>query len=118
MVFTHIPANIFLLFTPLMPTMPLAMAMCVLRYSVAQMDVPARHSYLMAVVAPDERSAAAGVTTFARTAGSALAPSITGALFNASFLNAPFFIAGSLKIAYDLTLYFCFRRLKPPEEQA
>jgi MFS family permease len=118
MVFTHIPANIFLLLTPLMPTMPLAMAMCVLRYSVAQMDVPARHSYLMAVVAPDERSAAAGVTTFARTAGSALAPSITGALFNASFLNAPFFIAGSLKIAYDLTLYFCFRRLKPPEEQA
>ena len=117
MVFTHIPANIFLLLTPLMPTLSLAMAMCVLRYSVAQMDVPARHSYLMAVVAPDERSAAAGITTFARTAGSALAPAITGALLSGAFFNAPFFVAGSLKIAYDLTLYFCFRHIKPPEEQ-
>jgi MFS family permease len=117
MVFTHIPANIFLLLTPLMPTMSLAMAMCVLRYCVAQMDVPARHSYLMAVVAADERSAAAGVTTFARTAGSSLAPSITGALFGAAFFSAPFFLAGSLKIVYDVALYFCFRHVKPPEEQ-
>jgi MFS family permease len=117
MVFTHIPANIFLLLIPLMPTLSLAMAMCVLRHSVAQMDVPARHSYLMAVVAPDERSAAAGITTFARTAGSSLAPAITGTLFNGAFLNAPFFLAGSLKLAYDLTLYFRFRHLKPPEEQ-
>jgi sugar phosphate permease len=117
MVFTHIPANIFLLLTPLMPTLPLAMAMCVLRYSVAQMDVPARHSYLMAVVAPDERSAAAGLTTFARTAGSALAPAITGALLSGAFLSAPFFLAGSLKIGYDLALYFRFRHIKPPEEQ-
>jgi MFS family permease len=116
MVFTHIPANIFLLLTPLMPTVSLAMTMCILRYSVAQMDVPARHSYLMAVVAADERSAAAGVTTFARTAGSALAPSITGVLFSASFLNAPFFLAGSMKIVYDVALYFCFRHVKPPEE--
>jgi MFS family permease len=117
MVFTHIPANVFLLLTPLMPTLSLAMAVCILRYCVAQMDVPARHSYLMAVVAADERSAAAGVTTFARTAGSALAPSITGALFGASFLSIPFFLAGSIKIAYDVALYFCFRRVKPPEEQ-
>jgi sugar phosphate permease len=92
------------------------MTMCLLRYSVAQMDVPARHSYLMAVVAADERSAAAGVTTFARTAGSALAPSITGVLFGASFLNTPFFLAGSMKIVYDVALYFCFRHVKPPEE--
>ena len=117
MVFTHIPANVFLLLTPLMPNLSLAMAMCVLRYSVAQMDVPARHSYLMAVVLPDERSAAAGMTTFARTAGSALAPSITGALLSGAFLSLPFFFAGSLKIAYDLALYVCFRHLKPPEEQ-
>lgn len=117
MVFTHIPANIFLLLTPLMPTLSLAMVMCVCRYCLAQMDVPARHAYLMAIVAPDERSAAAGMTTFARTAGSALAPSITGALLNASFLSAPFFIAGSLKIVYDISLYFRFRHRKPPEEQ-
>lgn len=117
MVFTHIPANIFLLLIPLMPTLHLAMALCVLRYCVAQMDVPARHSYLMAVTPPDERSAAAGVTTVARTAGSALAPAITGALMSASFLNVPFFLAGSMKIVYDLALYFCFRHVKPPEEQ-
>lgn len=117
MVFTHIPANIFLLLTPLMPTLHLAMAMCVLRYCVAQMDVPARHSYLMSVTPPDERSAAAGVTTVARTAGSALAPSITGALLSASFLNAPFFLAGSMKIVYDVTLYFCFRHVQPQEER-
>jgi MFS family permease len=117
MVFTHIPANLFLLLTPLMPTMHLAMAMCVLRYCVAQMDVPARHSYLMAVTPPEERSAAAGVTTVARTTGSALAPAITGALLSASFLNAPFFLAGTMKIVYDVTLYFCFRHVKPEEEQ-
>ena len=117
MVFTHIPANIFLLLTPLMPSLSLAMTMYVLRYCVAQMDVPARHSYLMAVVLPDERSAAAGITSFARTAGSALAPSITGALLSGAFLNLPFFLAGSLKITYDLALYVRFRHLKPPEEQ-
>ncbi len=117
MVFSHLPANVFLILTTLMPTLPLAMAMCILRYCLAQMDVPARHSYLMAVVSPDERSAAAGVTTFARTAGSALAPALTGAFLSVGFLNAPFLLAGVIKIAYDLSLYFCFRDIKPPEEQ-
>ncbi|MBI3797112.1 MAG: MFS transporter [Deltaproteobacteria bacterium] len=117
MVFTHLPANIFLLLIPLMPTFPLAMTMVLLRYCVAQMDVPTRHSYLMAMVAPDERSAAAGVTTVARTAASAMAPTLTGALLGASFLSTPFFIAGGLKIIYDLALYFRFRDIKPPEEK-
>lgn len=117
MVFTHMPANIFLLLTPLMPTFPLAMTVILLRYCVAQMDVPTRHSYLMAIVAPDERSAAAGVTTVARTAASALAPTVTGALLGASLLSTPFFLAGGLKIVYDLALYFRFRDIKPPEEQ-
>ena len=116
MVFTHLPANIFLLLTPLMPTFPLAMTMVLLRYCVAQMDVPTRHSYLMAIVAPDERSAAAGVTTVARTAASAIAPTLTGALLGASFLSTPFFIAGGLKIVYDLALYVRFRNIRPPEE--
>ncbi|HJY83789.1 MAG TPA: MFS transporter [Candidatus Binatia bacterium] len=117
MVFTHMPASIFLLLTPLMPTFSLTMTMVLLRYCVAQMDVPTRHSYLMAIVAPDERSAAAGVTTVARTAASAMAPTLTGALLGASFLSTPFFIAGGLKITYDLALYFRFRSIKPPEEQ-
>jgi MFS family permease len=116
-VFTHIPANVFLLLTPLMPTLPLAIAVILLRFCMAQMDVPARQSYLMAVVAPDERSAAAGITTFARTAATALAPTVTGMLLGASLLNVPFFLAGSMKIAYDLTLYFSFRHIKPPEEK-
>ncbi len=117
MVFTHLPANIFLLLTPLMPTLPAAMAIILLRFCVAQMDVPTRHSYLMAVVAPDERSAAAGMTTFARTAASALAPTVTGLLFGAALLSLPFFVAGGLKIVYDLALYRSFRHLKPPEER-
>jgi MFS family permease len=117
MVFTHIPANILLIAFPLMPTFTLAAIALVLRYCVAQMDVPARQSYLMAVVDVDERSAAAGVTTIARTAASALGPAATGVLLGASFLSAPFFLAGGLKIAYDLALYATFRHLKPPEEQ-
>jgi predicted MFS family arabinose efflux permease len=117
MVFTHIPANVFLLLTPLMPTLPLTVAIVLLRFCLSQMDVPTRQSYLMAVVAPDERSTAAGVAAFARTAGSALAPTVTGALLGASLLSVPFFLAGGLKIMYDLTLYVSFRNLKPPEER-
>ncbi|MDQ3249352.1 MAG: MFS transporter, partial [Chloroflexota bacterium] len=75
-----------------------------------------RQSYVMAVVDPAERAAAAGVTTIARTAASAIAPTLTGLLFSASFLSAPFFIAGALKIVYDLALYRSFWVIKPPEE--
>jgi MFS family permease len=117
MVFTHIPANVFLLLTPCMPTFALAVTMLLLRYSMAQMDVPTRQSYLMAVVAPDERSAAAGITALARTSASALGPIVAGALLNASLLNLPFYLAGGLKIVYDLSLYWHFRRIKPPEEE-
>ena len=81
------------------------------------MDVPTRQSYIVAVVDPDERSAAAGITTIARTAATALSPVVTGALLSASLLSVPFFLAGGLKIAYDLALYSRFRALKPPEEQ-
>lgn len=117
MVFTHIPANVFLLLTPLMPTLPLAMTVVLLRFCVAQMDVPTRQSYLMAVVDPDERSAAAGITTFARTTATALAPTLTGVLFGAAFFSVPFFLAGGLKIVYDLALYVGFRHVTPPEER-
>jgi MFS family permease len=117
MVWTHIPSNILLISIPLMPSLPLAVAVLLMRFSISQMDVPTRQSYIMAVVDPDERSAAAGATTIVRTAASAISPTLTGLLLSASLLSAPFFIAGSLKITYDLLLYRNFRRLRPPEEQ-
>jgi MFS family permease len=118
MVFTHIPSNILLILVPLMPNLPLAIAMLLLRFSISQMDVPTRQSYTMAVVNPEERSAAAGITGIARTTGASLSPVFTGPLLaNALLWNAPFFISGSLKIVYDLLLYRSFRALKPPEEK-
>ena len=107
-----------LILVPLMPNLPLAITMLLLRFSISQMDVPTRQSYTMAVVDPDERSAAAGVTAIARTTGSALAPVLTGLLLsNPALLSVPFFIAGGLKIVYDLILYRLFQSEKPPEEQ-
>ncbi len=119
MVFTHIPSNILLILVPLMPNLPLAIAMLLLRFSISQMDVPTRQSYTVAVVSPDERSAASGVTSIARSVGASLAPVLTGPLLASPLLlNLPFFISGSLKIVYDLLLYRSFRTMKPPEENA
>jgi MFS family permease len=118
MVFTHIPSNILLILVPLMPTLLLAVLVLLLRFSISQMDVPTRQSYTMAVVDPDERSAAAGVTGVARTTGAAISPSITGALLSyPSLLNIPFYLAGGLKIIYDVLLYRGFRSTRPPEER-
>jgi MFS family permease len=117
MVFTHIPSNILLILVPLMPTLPLAIIVLLLRFSISQMDVPTRQSYTMAVVAPDERSAASGVTAIARSVGAALSPGLTGLLFSIPMLfSVPFFLSGGLKIIYDLLLYREFRAVKPPEE--
>ena len=117
MVFTHLPSNIFLMLVPLMPNLPLAIMVLLLRFSLSQMDVPTRQSYTMAVVDPDERSAAAGVTAAARTLASACAPLITGVFLSAALWSWPFLVAGGLKIVYDLTLYRSFRAVKPPEER-
>ncbi|MBV6396590.1 MAG: hypothetical protein HFACDABA_02190 [Anaerolineales bacterium] len=117
MVFTHIPSNILLMLVPLMPNLPLAIGILLLRFSISQMDVPTRQSYTMAVVAPDERSAASGVTAIARSVGAAVSPALTGIFFGISaWFSAPFFLAGGLKIVYDLLLFREFRSLKPPEE--
>jgi MFS family permease len=117
MVFTHIPSNVLLILVPLMPTLPLAIGTLLLRFSISQMDVPTRQSYTMAVVAPDERSAASGVTAIARSVGAAISPALTGLLFSIPVLfNVPFFLSGGLKIIYDLLLYREFRAVKPPEE--
>ena len=118
MVFTHIPSNILLILVPLMPNLPLAIGVLLMRFSISQMDVPTRQSYTMAVVAPDERSAASGVTAIARSVGAAISPSLTGILLSVPLLlSTPFFLAGGLKIIYDLLLYRSFSRHKPPEEQ-
>lgn len=117
MVFTHLPSNILLVLIPLMPNLPLAVSALFLRFSISQMDVPTRQSYTMAIVRPEERSAAAGITGVARTTGAALAPVFAGLLFaRPSLINLPFFIAGTLKIAYDLLLYRAFVRVQLPEE--
>jgi MFS family permease len=118
MVFTHIPSNILLMLVPLMPNLPLAIGVLLLRFSISQMDVPTRQSYVMAVVSPDERSAASGVTAIARSVGASLSPMLTGLFFSVPALfNVPFFLTGGLKIIYDLLLYREFRLLKPPEEE-
>jgi MFS family permease len=118
MVFTHLPSNILLILVPLMPNLPLAIILLLLRFSISQMDVPTRQSYTMAVVSPDERSAASGVTGVARTVGASLSPIFTGLfLANPALLSLPFFVSGGLKIVYDLLLYRSFRSAKPPEEQ-
>jgi MFS family permease len=96
-----------------MPTAWLAIAVLLLRFSISQMDVPTRQSYMMAVVSPDERAAAAGVGGVARSIGAALSPSLAGiCLASASLLSLPFFLAGAIKIAYDLLLYRGFIRLR------
>jgi MFS family permease len=117
MVATHLPSNILLILVPLMPTLPLAVAVLLVRFSISQMDVPTRQSYIMAVVTPEERSAAAGITGVARTIGAAISPFIAGFMFaRPDLINLPFFIAGTLKIGYDVLLYKGFVAVRPPEE--
>jgi predicted MFS family arabinose efflux permease len=117
MVFTHLPSNLMLMFVPLMPNATAAVALLLMRYSISQMDVPTRQSYTMAIVDPDERSAAAGITGIARSVGAAVSPAISGALIaNPALLGAPFYLAGALKIIYDLLIYRGFRSHRPPEE--
>ncbi len=117
MVFTHLPSNVLLILVPLMPTLPLAALVLLARFSISQMDVPTRQSYTMAVVEPDERSAAAGVTGIARSVGAALAPLASAPLIGGLVLaSLPFIISGGLKIVYDLLLYRSFVTLPAPEE--
>ena len=117
MVFTHLPSNVLLLMVPWMPNLQLAILVLLLRFSISQMDVPTRQSYTMAIVRPEERSAAAGITGVARTTGAAIAPLFAGMLFaRPALISLPFLIAGVLKIGYDLLLYRAFVRVPPPEE--
>jgi MFS family permease len=117
MVFTHLPSNILLILVPLMPSLGSAIAVLLVRFSISQMDVPTRQSYTMAVVPPEERSAAAGITGVARSTGAAISPFFAGLLFaRPSLINVPFFLAGGLKIVYDLLLYKAFVTVPPHDE--
>jgi MFS family permease len=118
MVATHLPSNILLILVPLMPGLWLAVLVLLVRFSISQMDVPTRQSYIMAVVSKEERSAAAGITGVARTTGAAISPLFVGYMFaRPSWINVPFFLAGTLKILYDLLLYKEFVAVQPPEER-
>jgi predicted MFS family arabinose efflux permease len=119
MVFTHLPSNVLLILVPLMPNLPLAIALLLARFSISQMDVPTRQSYTIAVVEPDERSAAAGVTGIARSIGAGASANLAGPLVSIPSLAAlPFFIAGGLKIVYDVLLWIAFKARPAPEESA
>jgi MFS family permease len=117
MVFTHIPSSICLMLAAFAPSLTLALALLLVRAALSQMDVPTRSSYVMAVVTPAERPAAASFTSVPRSLAAAASPAIAGALFAASFQVLPLLICGTLKIVYDLLLLRQFRTVRPPEEQ-
>jgi MFS family permease len=116
MVFTHIPSSIFLILAAFSPNLPLALALLSMRSALSQMDVPTRTSYVMAVVTPAERTAAASVTGVPRSLASSLSPALAGVLLTMPFSGLPLVIGGALKIVYDLALLISFRHMKPPEE--
>lgn len=116
MVFTHLPSNVLLMLVPVAPTAGLAVGLFLLRMSVSQMDVPTRQAYSMAVVAPDERTATAGITNVARAAATSVSPTLSGWAVSVAALGLPFFVAGGLKIVYDLLILATFRGVRPLDE--
>jgi MFS family permease len=117
MVFTHIPSSLLLLTVPFAPTFPIAAALFLLREGLVEMDVPTRQSYVMAVVRPEERTFASGVTQLVRTAAWAVAPAFAGVMMQGVSMATPLVAGAATKIAYDLLLWSAFRKLKPPEER-
>jgi sugar phosphate permease len=116
MVFTHLPSNICLALVAFAPSLWLAVALLLLRSALSQMDVPTRTSYVMAVVSPEERPAAASMTAVPRSLAAAVSPMLSGAMLATSSFGWPLILAGGLKIAYDLLLLMLFRKRQPPEE--
>lgn len=116
MVFTHIPSSLCLILAATVPNLWVALSLLLVRAALSQMDVPTRSSYVMAVVTPRERPAAASVTSVPRSLAAAASPAIAGALYEAGFQALPLILCGVLKIAYDLALLWMFRHIKPPEE--
>jgi predicted MFS family arabinose efflux permease len=116
MVFTHIPANVALILAAFAPNLEAAIALLFVRSALSQMDVPTRAAYVMAVVTPPERTAAASFTAVPRSLASAASPSLGGALFAAGMLSAPLVLCGALKIGYDLALLYSFRHHKSHDD--
>jgi MFS family permease len=117
MVYTHIPSSVFLILAAFAPNLYLALALLLARSALSQMDVPTRTSYVMAVVTPAERTAAASVTAVPRSLASSISPAMTGALLATSCAGLPLIVCGVLKIVYDVALLYTFRHVKPPEEK-
>ncbi len=117
MVFTHLPSNVFMMLIPAMPSLTLAVLCLLARQSLSQMDVPTRQSYIMAVVEPEERTAASSLTNVARNVAQAMTPGLAGYAMEALSLGLPMLLGGGLKIVYDLLLLAAFRHVKPPEER-
>ena len=117
MVFTHIPSSLCLIVAAFVPNLTIVLALLLIRAALSQMDVPTRTSYVMAVVTPQERPAAASVTAVPRSLASAIGPAIAGALLSTTVTGVPLVICGVLKIAYDVALLYSFRHIKPPEER-
>lgn len=113
MVFTHIPSSLFLIGAAFATKLPLALALLLMRSALSQMDVPTRAAFVMAVVTPAERAAAASLTAVPRSLAAAASPAIGGALFAAGWLAAPLVACGTLKILYDIALWCAFRKNKP-----
>jgi MFS family permease len=109
MVFTHIPSNLLLLLVPLSPSLPWAIGLLLARFSLSQMDVPARQAYIVSIVPPAERAGAVAFTGLVRGLGQAAGPLFSGAAIQGALLGLPFFVAGTLKLVYDLSLYAAFR---------
>ncbi len=118
MVYTHIPANLFMILAALMPNVELATTFLLMRMALSQMDIPARQSYVMAMVPPEERAAAASVTNIPRSLVAALSPALGGLLLTQTSFGWPLILAGAIKIGYDLLLLMMFRDLRPEEETA
>jgi MFS family permease len=116
MVFTHIPSSLCVILVPFVPQLGIVLALLLVRAALSQMDVPTRSSYVMAVVTPPERAAAASITAVPRSLASAMSPVLAGWLMSVSAFAWPLLIGGALKIVYDLLLLAMFRRIKPPEE--
>ena len=118
MVFTHIPSSLLLVTMAFALNFFAAAILIVRRESLVEMDVPTRQSYLMAIVRPEERTIASGITNLVRMAAWAAGPGLAGLFMEQSSRAAPLIVGASLKIAYDVALYFAFRGIKPPEETA
>jgi hypothetical protein len=118
MVYTHIPSSLCLIAAAFSPNLTVVLTLLLVRSALSQMDVPTRSSYVMAVVTPAERTAAASVTAVPRSLASSLGPAFAGVMLGTAFSGLPLVICGALKIVYDVALLFTFRHVKAPEERS